>query len=115
MAKPEYITKVTTKKDEEGNNVKVETKYRIDADFVPSSINEVCLEFMMNYCKAKKEGAWLIEKANTTITDKQGKERDYPFVNLRADFMNKFFPSALKGNTPAEKNPMKKRIADFFA
>ena len=112
MAKAQYITKVTTKKVD-GKPVKEEVTYRVDADFVPSNINEVCLEFMMNYCKAHNEGDWMITTSSNTITDKKGKKRDYPFVSLRADFMKKFFPNVLKGEKK-ENKPMKNRIADFF-
>ena len=98
-----YITKNKRVRAESGEMVEVSTKYRIDADFVPENINEVCLEFIVNYCKANKEVDWLKETANKFIIDKKEVERRYPFVKLRADFMNKFFPSKVKGK--AEKAP----------
>ena len=104
----EYITKLVSRK-KDGATVKEEVKYRVDADFVPENPNQVCLEFMMNYCKAHNEGDWLIATASKTIPGKNGTTKDYPFVSLRADFMNKFFKNAATSN-----KSMKGRIIDFF-
>lgn len=104
-----YITKSKKVKGE-----KVETTYRIDADFVPQSANEICMEFVENYCVAHNEIEWLLEEVNITayavIRDK-GKPTErtevvkcdnYPFVNLRKDFIAKFFPKIIKGSDTTE-------------
>ena len=103
----EWITKTKRVRVQDGEHAgemaEVATKFRVDADFIPDDINQVSLEFIINYCKAHKEVKWLKETAEKTITDKQGKVRDYPFVNLRSDFMKKFFSDKVKGK--AEKKP----------
>lgn len=101
MAKQEFITKISGKE-------KKEITYRIDADFTPTDINDICIEFMENYCIAKKETEWLVDTVSKRIVDKKGKERDYPFVSLRADFVKKFFPEIIKGED--KKETIKQRI-----
>jgi S-adenosylmethionine synthetase len=109
-AKPEYITKKVThqktlyKLDSEGKRVKdkvvrtdEDVTYRIDAAFVPSDISEICLEFIENYCEANNQIDWLVDTVSKTITDKNGKKRDLPFVNLRAEFAKTFFSNIIKG------------------
>lgn len=99
-----YITKSKKVKGET-----VETTYRIDADFKPTAIGEISIEFIENYCVANNATSWLLDEVNITeyavIRDK-GKPTEhkeivkcdnYPFVNLRKDFVEKFFPSILKG------------------
>lgn len=89
----------------------VETKYRIDAGFKPTEIGEISMEFIEAYCVAHDEIDWLLEEINITeyavIRDK-GKPSEhkeivkcdnYPFVNLRKDFVEKFFSNIIKGNT----------------
>lgn len=101
----EYVTKKKKVKGEV-----VETTYRIDSAFKPSEIGEICLEFIENYCVAKGEIDWLLEKVNTKSYTVERKDKNsgekftetvecdnYPFVNLRRDFTAKFFPAILKG------------------
>lgn len=93
----ETITKVKYVKDKvTGEKKKVETTYNVSADFVPKEISEISAEFIENYCVANKETKWLVSEVQKTITDKQGKVRDLPFVSLRAEFTKKFFPSIIK-------------------
>ena len=120
-SKPEYITKTVTHQkttvevDESGKEVKKVTRtkedvtYRIDAAFVPSDISEICLEFIENYCEANNQIDWLVDTVSKTITDKKGKKRDYPFVNVRADFAKTFFSDIIKGDKN-EAPTMKARI-----
>ena len=88
----------------------IETNYRIDAGFKPTEISDICMEFIEAYCVANNEIEWLLEEVNTTaytvIRDK-GKPTErkevvacdnYPFVNLRKDFVEKFFPRIIKGS-----------------
>ena len=90
----------------------IETQYRIDADFKPSKIGDISMEFIENYCVANNQIDWLLEEVNTTtysvIRDK-GKPTErtevvttdnYPFVNIRKDFVLKFFPSILGKDEP---------------
>lgn len=109
-----YITK--TKKLKGGEVA--ETTYRIDADFVPTEANQICMEFIENYCVANNQIAWLLEEVNITAYSVKRKNKEtgeeytevvkcdnYPFVNLRKDFIEKFFPTIIKGN--AEKKTWK--------
>ena len=101
-----YITKVVDvfNKNENGKKVKAGTKevtYRIDADFVPTAMADICQEFIENYCKAKNEMEWLLEQVNETITDKNGKIRDKGFVAIRSEFCDKFFKD-LRASEKAE-------------
>lgn len=117
----EYIKKTHKK-----NGTTVETTYRIDAAFVPAKIGDICNEFIENYCVANKEIDWLVEVSNTSSfvverTNKETKEKyfetvtceNYPFVNLRRDFAQKFFPSILKGE-PAKAETFKERINRLY-
>jgi hypothetical protein len=105
-----WITKTKKVKGET-----IETQYRIDADFKPSKIGEISMEFIENYCVANNAIDWLLEEVNITtysvIRDK-GKPTErkefvtcdvYPFVNLRRDFAEKFFSSILIGTNDAPK------------
>lgn len=99
-----YITKKKKVKGEV-----VETKYRIDADFKPTAIGEICMEFIEAYCVANEKIDWLLEEVNITeyaVIRNKGKANEtkeivkcdnYPFVNLRKDFVEKFFPKIIKG------------------
>lgn len=101
----QYITKKSKKK-----GVETETTYRIDADFVPTETKQISQEFIENWCVAHGHTEWLVAECSITsfTTQKKNKEtgvmetvtvecKSYPFVNLRADFVHKFFPSILKG------------------
>lgn len=103
----EYITKKTKVK-----GVEKETTYRIDADFKPAKTQDVCQEFIENYCVANGQTDWLVSECSITSYETKRKNKDtgvmetitvtcksYPFVNLRADFVNKFFPEILKPNS----------------
>lgn len=90
----------------------IETRYRVDAGFKPTEIGEISMEFIENYCVANNEIDWLLDEVNTTtytVVRDKGKTSEhkevvscdnYPFVNLRRDFVEKFFPSIIKGNEP---------------
>lgn len=101
----QYITK---RKKVDGKVV--ETKYRIDADFIPSSVADISSEFIENYCVAKGEIDWLVAEVNKTSFEKTNKDGtkktvecdNYPFVNLRADFVHRFFPSILVSKASVE-------------
>lgn len=86
-----YVTK--EHKNKQGEVVSI--KYRVDAAFEPEKISDITPEFIENYCAANEEIEWLVKEVQLTITDKNGKKRDYPFVSLRADFVKKFFPEIL--------------------
>ena len=101
----QYITKKKKVKGEV-----VETTYRVDAAYKPAEISDICIEFIENWCVANNKIEWLLEKVNTTSyvverKDKNSGEKytetvtcdNYPFVNLRRDFVESFFPSILKG------------------
>lgn len=104
-----YITKTKKVKGEE-----VKINYRIDPDFVPQSQNDICQEFIENYCAANDKIDWLLEEVNTTTysvtrKDEKGEMKttivhcdNYPFVNLRRDFIKEFFPAMIKGKATTE-------------
>lgn len=98
-------TKDIYEKGEDGKKHKVgteEKKFRVDAAFIPQSIDEICDEFIGNYCEAHEETDWLVEQLEATIvTKKSQKEIALPFVVLRRNFASKFFPSLVKEAKPA--------------
>ena len=53
-------------KSKKVNDETVETKFRVDADFIPKKANDICMEFIMNYCEANNETDWLLDEVNTT-------------------------------------------------
>ena len=117
----EYITK---KKKVKGETV--ETTYRVDAAFKPAEISEICIEFIENYCVTNNKIDWLIEKVNTPSYQVERKDKNtgekfvetvacdnYPFVNLRRDFVQAFFPQILKGK-PAAAETFKDKINRLY-
>ena len=100
-----YVTKTKKVKGET-----IETTYRVDADFKPTEINEISIEFIENYCVAKNQIDWLVAAVNTSSYEVERKDKNsgekytetvecenYPFVNLRRDFVKEFFPTIIKG------------------
>lgn len=111
-----YVSRTIINKNKETGEVTEKVvKYRVDADFVPTKVNDIIAEFIENYCVANGEVEWLLETVNKPFQKKQVKKdkegnviseklvkADYPFVNLRADFVNKFFPSIIVGEVKEE-------------
>jgi hypothetical protein len=112
-----YITNEIKKKKnkETGETVVTTIRYRVDADFVPTSIKEIVMDFVVNYCEANGETEWLLDEVNKPFQKKQVKKdkegnvisekmvkADYPFVNLRTDFVKKFFPDIIVGEVKEE-------------
>lgn len=60
-------------------------QFRTDPDFVPEKKEEVCAEFIKNYCLAHGEKEWL----KSVLKDEEGKY--LPIAKLRPKFWNKFF------------------------
>jgi hypothetical protein len=103
----ETITKLVTRKIN-GKTAQVEATYRVDLDFVPDDINDICEEFIQAYCVAQGDEAWLYEQYTTKIDckirDKDDKKkiikvekREQPFINIRKNFAIKYFPTCIKG------------------
>lgn len=104
----------------------VETTYRVDPDFIPQAIGEIAQEFIENYCVAKNEIEWLLKTASitsytTTKKNEEGKKvtvtvecENYPFVNLRRDFANKFFPTLIKGKKKDTDETFKERLLRLY-
>ena len=96
-------------------NSKKETitkEYRVDADFVPKSVDVICDEFIENYCVANNATDWLVETVDEkTVSKRKVKDAEgnvtgvkeveiaYTFANIRSDFVAKFFPEILKGKS----------------
>lgn len=77
------------------------------ADFIPTSLNDLTKEFMINYIceKAPTEKKWfkeLVTKKNTIKRKKKGSseiieiEQVTSFATIRTEFANKFFPEIIK-------------------
>lgn len=121
MANPQYITEPKVKTDKKtGEKIATEIKYRIDADFVPSASSEICMDFIENYCVAKNRTDWLVEVVQKTkpVKDKDGnntdKTRDYTFIEIRAEFVDEFFPQ-IKGKKKKNKPTLKEKILAKYA
>jgi hypothetical protein len=120
------ITKSVYRKNKEtGKRELVEITYRQDAEFVPTSIKEICAEFMVNYCIAKGEEhiKWLKDLYEKTeeksVVGKDGKEgkitvRAYNDRQIVVLFAHNYFPKCIKKNIEPKPEPNRtKRIADL--
>ena len=126
-AKYTVIMHKVKKLDENGNPIKnekgnfvwenVEKQYRIDAGFKPTSIDEICAEFIDNYIEANDEGEWFVELLEKTETykkgEKKGQEKEISFVSIRSAFAKKFFPEIIKGATEKELSFREKMLAKY--
>lgn len=106
-------------KDEKGRFV-WETKeqvYRIDADFVPTAIEDICIDFIDNYVDKNNQGEWLVEVLNEKEYykkgTKKGQEKDISFVSVRSAFAKKFFPEIVKGKSNKEESFRSKLLAKY--
>ena len=125
MAK-EY--KEITHKNKSGEEKTI--KYRVDADFVPEKLGDICEDFIQNYCIAKGKEDWLDNQyaSKETFTVKKDKkkykgvvyykgqtyEADKSFISIRKDFAKEFFDitnSEEKPKTGRDKWAEKKKQA----
>lgn len=128
MAEKYTIIKHKVKKlDESGNPIKnekgnfvwetVEQKYRVDADFKPTAIDEICADFIDNYVEANNEGEWFVSVLESKETykngEKEGKEKEISFVSIRSAFARKFFPEIIKGKPEKELSFREKMLAKY--
>lgn len=67
-------------------------------------VKDIALNDIIAVCKEKDEIAWLKETAAKTFPKKSNPEetRKITFVELKAEWMNKFYPEAVG---PKEKEP----------
>ena len=106
-------------KNEKGNFVWeiVEKEYRVDADFKPKAIDDICAEFIDNYVEANDEGEWFVSVLESKETykkgEKKGQEKDISFVTIRSAFAKKFFPEIIKGTSEKEKSFREKMLAKY--
>lgn len=106
-------------KDENGKFVKeeVESQYRVDAGFKPTSIEEISKEFIDNYVEANNQGEWFVSVLESKETykkgDKKGQEKDISFVSIRSKFVDKFFPEIRKGTKEKEPSYRDKMLAKY--
>ena len=75
---------------------KVKTEYRIDADFIPEKAEQICEEFIINYCEANNHEEWLYNEYTEIIEKKNGKVGKRTFLEVRKDFIKKFFSNLTK-------------------
>ena len=79
------------------------------SNFVPSDINEIGKDFILNFIKEKHpEGIpWLKDLAKTTTYSKKlNKDIPITFLTVRQEFAKKYFPNLIK--------PPKKKEKTFF-
>lgn len=90
----ETIIKEYKKKNKETGEVQVvKTEYTIDKDFIPTKPEEICEEFIINFCMGnKKEEDWLFNQFQERVKDKNGKEIKKPFLQIRKEFIIRHFP-----------------------
>ena len=96
MAKEETIVKRQQRVDKKTRKKVIEDiTYRIDASFVPEKVSDICMEFIINYCKANGAEAitWLKDIANKeelqerTSTDKNTGEKITKTVKVHTPFV----------------------------
>ena len=120
MAKEETIIKRQQRVDKKTVKKVIEDiTYRIDASFIPEKVSDICMEFIINYCKANGAESikWLKDIANKketqerTSTDKNTGEKitktvkvHTPFVSLRTAFAEKYFPDIIVGKSKGGKS-----------
>ena len=106
-------------KNEKGNFVweTVEKEYRVDADFKPKAIDDICAEFIDNYIEANDEGEWFVGILESKETykkgEKKGQEKEISFVTIRSAFAKKFFPEIIKGTPEKELSFREKMLAKY--
>lgn len=106
-------------KNEKGNFVweTVEKEYRVDADFKPKAIDDICAEFIDNYIEANDEGEWFVSILESKETykkgEKKGQEKEISFVTIRSAFAKKFFPEIIKGTSDKELSFREKMLAKY--
>ena len=106
-------------KNEKGNFVweTVEKEYRVDADFKPKAIDDICAEFIDNYIEANDEGEWFVGILESKETykkgEKKGQEKEISFVTIRSAFAKKFFPEIIKGTSDKEQSFREKMLAKY--
>lgn len=106
--KEKYVVK-EHKDKKTGETIK--KSYRIDPGFVPTSVDEICIEFIENYLEANDKLAWGDEVASRTETvhyktgKKAGTTEEKPISSMtfKKLFVEEFFPGIIKGT--AEKKP----------
>lgn len=101
MTKEKFITKNYTKKVN-GENQTIETRYRVDAEFVPTKANEICIEFIENYCisKGNESIQWFInklEEEKEIVNADTNKTKKVKLTNfeIRKAFVEKYFPTLM--------------------
>ncbi len=133
--KYKVIEKRVKKKDKDGNEIKdnngkfvyetIATKYRVDAEFVPSAIGEICDDFMDNYVEAHNEGAWFVsqlemkEPKKVRVKQADGsfieEEKMVPisFMTLRSNFAKKFFPNIVKSTSTNKETYIERMLKKY--
>lgn len=106
-------------KDEKGHFVweEKEIRYRIDPDFIPEKIEDICSEFIDAYVEAHNQGEWFVDVLNRKEEIKNGKNKgkfkDISFVGIRSAFASEFFPSIIVGKAEKELSFRDKMLAKY--
>lgn len=112
----EQFIKRLIEKTVNGEKTSKEVTYRVDADFVPTSPDEICDDFVENYCVANGKLNWLLETVDKKTKSKKKVKKDgvwtgeykeedmaYTWANIRSDFIKEYFPELIKSKTAKNK------------
>lgn len=92
MEKYEIIKSYKKKDKETGEVIEVKTTYNTDPKFKPSKPEQICEEFIINYCKDDDEKAeWLFKQYEEIVKDKNGKAVKKSFLQIRKEFIELYF------------------------
>ena len=76
----------------------------------PSGIKDITIEYIIAYCEQEDESMeWLKTLVDEEKTNKDGKPRNATFIEIRSEFINKYFPALFSG-----KPSMRKRVHQAY-
>lgn len=67
-----------------------------DPSYVPEHIDDICFEYIANFCKAKgaDDKAWLKNVGSSMVfSEAKQKETRISFIGIRKAFVQKYFPN----------------------
>lgn len=88
--------------DEKEKKPKDKRIYNTNADFKPTSTDEISFDFMVNYLKEygnKEDSEWFIE----LLSEKGNNGKPLSTYHKNRRFAERFFPDILKKSTPGRK------------
>ena len=95
MAKAETIIKTQKRVNKETGKKEVEKiEYRIDASFIPEKVSDICMEFIINYCRNIDCQFEVDENNNILVT--KGQAATYPCVVAHTDEVHEERPEGFR-------------------